>query len=145
MGALLLCLFVIFLSCSQGQKNDIKVSENTGHSHHAGENCMNCHKQGGPGDGWFTAGGTAYDSISGKPAPNTTVYLYTRKYGQGILKYTLHGDGSGNFYTTENIDYSAGVYPAIQGPNGMRYMITSITMGQCNSCHGISTLKLFAY
>ncbi|MFI5150339.1 MAG: hypothetical protein ACHQRM_11450 [Bacteroidia bacterium] len=143
-GAFLASLFIVLQSCTKNKENDIKISDNGGHSHHAGENCMNCHKQGGPGDGWFTVAGTAYDSISGNTVSGTTVYLYTARNGRGILKHTLNGDGSGNFYTTENVDFSSGLYPVVKGPNGIRYMTTSITMGQCNNCHGISSPKIVA-
>jgi hypothetical protein len=143
-GCSLLVLFMVIQSCTKKNQNDVKISSNGGHSHHHGENCMNCHKDGGPGDGWFTAGGSANDSLGGNPYANVTVYLYSRRNGQGILKHILNGDAAGNFYTTENIDFSNGVYPVVKGVNGTRYMQTSITMGQCNSCHGISTAKMYA-
>ena len=104
---------------------------------------MNCHKSGGDGEGIFQAAGTVYDSTLSVTLPNTTVYLYTEQGGNGTLKHTVEVDGLGNFYTTESIDFGNGLYPTIKGATKSKHMSSPITSGQCNSCHGVSTSKLW--
>jgi hypothetical protein len=52
-------------------------------------------------------------------------------------------DAFGNFYTTENIDFGNGLYASVEGNSSTKNMVSSITTGQCNSCHGISTDKIW--
>jgi len=126
------------------EKNETKVSTNgDNNSHNTGQNCMSCHKQGGSGEGWFTVAGSVYDSLKTSAYPNSTVKLYTGPNGTGTLKYTIPADGLGNFYTTASIDFAGGLYPSIQGSLVTKYMSSTITTGQCNSCHGVSTDKLW--
>lgn len=146
---------VLIQSCS---KETISSSENEGSgglstgastsgtskSHNMGLNCMNCHKAGGPGEGIFTAAGTVYNSTATATFPNATIKFFTGPNGTGNLVYTLSGDNLGNFYTSQALNFAAGLYPAVQGTTSTRYMSSSITTGQCNSCHGVSTGKIVA-
>jgi len=139
-------LFITFQSCQKENdgENETKISAGgTSRSHHAGQNCMDCHSKGGSGEGWFTVAGTVYDNTKANAYPNTTVNLYTAINGTGTLKYTIMGDAMGNFYTTENIDFGTGLYPSVQGSAAPKYMATAITTGKCNSCHGVITDKLW--
>jgi len=138
-------LIIAFQSCQkENGENESKISANgTSRSHHTGQDCMSCHSSGGSGDGWFAVAGTVYDVAKINFYPNTTVKLYTAINGTGILKYTVQGDALGNFYTTQTIDFGSGLYPAVQGTAGPKYMTTAITTGRCNSCHGISTDKMW--
>ena len=139
-------LVISFQSCQKENdgENETKISAaGTSRSHNAGRNCMDCHSQGGSGDGWFTVAGTAYNSAKTNIYPNVTVKLYTAINGTGTLKYTVQGDALGNFYTTQTIDFGSGLYPAVQGTAGPKYMSTAITTGRCNSCHGVSTDKMW--
>ena len=135
-------LFFI-LSCKKNEKATNISSYNETESHNMGQNCMNCHKSGGDGEGIFQAAGTVYDSTLSVTLPNTTVYLYTEQGGNGTLKHTIEVDGLGTFYTTESIDFGDGLYPTIKGASTSRHMSSPITSGQCNSCHGVSTSKLW--
>jgi len=129
----------------ENERNDTKISSNgKSESHNMGQNCMNCHKSGGSGDGWFNIAGTVYDSLKVSTLVNSSVKLYTEPNGAGTLKYTIQVDAKGNFYTTENIDFGTGLYPSASGSNTTKYMGSSITMGQCNSCHGVSTDKIWS-
>ncbi len=135
---------LIFLACEKEGENEMKNSAFNGtESHNMGQNCMNCHKSGGRGEGWFVAAGTVYDSLKSKVYPNATVKLFTGPNGSGSLKYTIQVDGKGNFYTTNNLDFSGGLYPAVSGNGTTRFMGSSIASGQCNSCHGNSTEKIW--
>ncbi len=118
-------------------------SSGNGISHNMGLNCMNCHYSGGPGEGVFTVAGTVYDTSKAVTFPGATINLYTGPGGTGTLKYTLKADGSGNFHTTQSIDFTTALYPAVQGKTSTHYMSTSISMGQCNGCHGITTNRIF--
>lgn len=140
---ILLVFTISFFSCKRNEKATNISSYNETESHNMGQNCMNCHRSGGDGEGIFQAAGTVYDSTLTVTLPNTTVYLYTEQGGNGTLKHTVQVDGLGNFYTTESIDYSSGLYPTIKGTTTSKHMSSPITSGQCNSCHGVSTSKLW--
>jgi len=133
------------LSCEKkGGENETNISYyNIKRSHNDGQNCMNCHKEGGPGAGWFNIAGTVYDDSQVNKFPNATVKLFTGADGSGELKYTIQVDGLGNFYTTEMINFGNGLYPSVQGTDLTKYMSFSITAGQCNGCHGTSAGRIW--
>ncbi len=132
-------VFLGFLSCKK--ESDDKKSLNSKHfsteSHHTGDDCMGCHSSDGNGEYNFTIAGTVYDSVQNKPFPNATIRIYSGMNGQGTLLKTLEVDGFGNFYTTDEIDFSKGVYTSVQGNKSIRYMQQKATVGQCSACHGI--------
>ncbi len=140
------------------QKKDSTNVENNGNSGNEGENevsysthnsteskdmsnnCLTCHYQGGSGEGVFTTGGTIYDSTQTTTFANATLYFYTDANGQGTLVDSLEVDAYGHFYTTQEIDFTQGLYPVVEGTNGFRnYMPSSTPTGACYSCHGTST------
>ena len=137
-------LFSMVSSCNK-EENEVKVSKNGGmQSHNTGQNCMSCHKSGGSGEGRFVVAGTIYKADMVTPNPNVVVKLYTEQGGAGLLKATLYVDAKGNFYTTEAIDLTQGLYPYVVGNGGSsQYMSSTISSGACNSCHGVSTDKLW--
>lgn len=134
-------------SCKKNYgKHDKKISQyNQTESHHAGENCMSCHSQGGGGEGWFEIAGTVYDTSYSSIIENATIRLYTGINGTGDLKYTIEGDKKGNFFTTKSVDFGNGLYPVVSGPTISNHMSTPITTGACNSCHGVSTDRIWVY
>ena len=140
-------LVFTFQSCSDENevgKNETKISSHTeNESHNTGQNCMNCHSQGGSDEGWFNVAGTVYDSLKTDTYPNATVMLYTGPNATGDLKYTIEVDAKGNFYTTENIEFGNGLYVSTQGNTGTTHMISILSMGECNSCHGVSTDRIW--
>lgn len=139
-----LCVIVLVSCEKEDDKNETKISAyNATESHQMGQNCMTCHMSGGTGEGWFNIAGTVYDSLKTNAYPNATVRLYTGANGTGTLKYTLEVDANGNFFTTESIDFSSALYPSVQGSTTTQFMGSSITMGQCNSCHGQSVDKIW--
>ncbi|MBK6526873.1 MAG: hypothetical protein IPG07_15750 [Crocinitomicaceae bacterium] len=127
-----------FNSCEDAFESKVS-SHNSQGSHNVGLNCMECHSKGGEGEGVFNIAGTVYQQDTLLIFPNTTIELYTGLHGTGKLKYTLEGDAYGNFYSTKNIRYGDGLFPAIKGINGTTYMADRITTGACNSCHGVTT------
>ena len=142
---LILPLSVFFQSCEEENENETLISANgSNESHNMGQNCMNCHKQGGSGEGWFNVAGTVYNSSQTTTYPNIMIKMYTGASGTGTLRYTIQVDALGNFYTTEDIDFGDDLYPVVQGNSGSEYMISSVSNGQCNSCHGVSTDKIWA-
>ena len=143
--SLIISLIIVLQACEKEGENETKISSfNSKKSHNMGQNCMNCHKDGGEGEGWFQLAGTIYDSLKVNTNPNTTVNLFTGPNGTGTLKYTLQVDGLGNFYTTAAADFATGLYPAVVGKNSTKYMSSITTSGQCNSCHGVTTDKIYA-
>jgi len=116
--------------------NGVNVTSTHGEtiSHNQGQVCQNCHKNGGSGKGVFTVAGSVYENDLTTLYPDTTIHLYTQANGQGTLVASIEVDGLGNFYTTESINLSGGLYPAVTSDNGTNYM--SLTdLGTCNSCH----------
>ncbi len=142
---LLAVIGFIIPSCHKGKKVTNVSSAGSSKSHNRGQNCMNCHKSGGEGaeGGWFQAAGTVYDSLQNNTVSSGNVYFYTGPNGKGTVKYTLQVDALGNFYTTNAMDFGTGLYPAIQGQTLTKHMVSSITTGQCNSCHGVTTGKIW--
>ena len=107
-------------------------------SHNNGQNCMNCHRDGGGGKGCFTVAGSVYQQNGTSPAPSGTVKLYTGENGSGDLRATIDVDANGNFHTTAVVDLTGGLYPRITpaggGPDA--HMHDPISTGACSSCHG---------
>jgi hypothetical protein len=144
-GVAVLAIAMIAMIIQSCSKNETKISTANGNeSHNAGRNCMDCHKSGGEGEGWFTAAGTAYNPIDSGIYRNAVVQLYTLPNGNGTLVSTLYGDAKGNFYTTAGIDFSNGLYPSIIGATGTTHMHALITQGACNSCHGVTQTRIIA-
>ena len=104
---------------------------------------MGCHASGGSGEGWFSVAGTVYDSLKTSTYPNATVRLFTGPNGTGNLELTVEVDALGNFYTTENIDFGNGLYTSVEGNSDIIHMNSIVTTGQCNSCHGVSTDRIW--
>jgi len=135
-----------FNSCEKEEAcGEDNVSElGSDESHNMGQNCMQCHKTGGKGEGCFVIAGTVYDTLSTHTLSSGKIELYTGPNGTGNLVHTVQIDSKGNFYTTENFSIT-GLYPVVTGPSGQKqYMGSSLTSGQCNSCHGSSTARITA-
>lgn len=151
-GILALSLLAVttigFNSCEkdENEANETKISTyQSTKSHNNGQNCMTCHVSGGEGEGWFKVAGSVYGAQQTDPYPNTTIKLFAESNGAGVLKATVEVDGLGNFYTTEDIDFGAGLYPVVIGVSGTEsYMQEPVTNGQCSSCHGNTTGVVWA-
>jgi hypothetical protein len=129
----------IFSACEDEDGDETKISYyDENESHRGGEDCMNCHYYDGPGEYWFHIAGTVYDSTLTNIYPGATVKLYSEPNGSGELIYSLEVDQLGNFYSTEQIDFGNGLYPVVQGNELNSNMLSAITTGRCNSCHGNS-------
>lgn len=140
--SVILAFILIMSSCKKDQSdhNETMISSyDDNESHNNGENCMICHVQGGSGEGWFTVAGSIYASVGETPYANATVKLYSEANGEGTLIKTIKADGKGNFYTTESIDFTDGLYTGVTSVNGTEvFMNSSLSSGKCNSCHGNS-------
>lgn len=144
--SILIFSVLILQSCEKDEESgerQIASAYNSKESHNMGINCMNCHKSGGSGEGIFNAAGTVYNDLNTGTYANATVKLFTEPNGAGLLKNTIQVDAFGNFYTSENVDFANGLYASVEGNSQTNYMATPITSGQCNSCHGISTDKIW--
>ena len=126
------------------------VSENGSTRSHTddrrGRNCMDCHYSGNNPYVYTVAGSVYQLNDLNTIYPDATISFYSGPNGTGTLIGSLEVDANGNFYTTEPMDFSAGVYPAIDGTAGEPpiYMGNFITHGECNSCHGSTTLPIYA-
>ncbi len=143
---LLFALTALFSCEKEDGENETKISTyGSSSSHNNGQNCMNCHKSGGEGEGWFTAAGSVYNSAQTASYINGTINLTTEAQNTGITKASIEIDQNGNFYTTEPISFTDGLYVSVTGTTGTtKYMSQKITTGQCSSCHGGSTEKIWA-
>ena len=140
LGCILFSILV-FQSCSHINRATNISSYGDTESHNQGRNCMECHKNGGPGKGAFSVAGTVYQKNGNSTYPNATVKLYTGQDATGILKATIEVDGLGNFYTTEKIDFSEPLFPSVTGTE-TEHMPSGLVVGQCNSCHGVTEDKI---
>jgi hypothetical protein len=132
----------VYYSCNHFDQLTVNnSSHNTSKSHNVGLNCMTCHKKGGGGQGWFYAAGTAFHS-NNSGAKNVTVKLFSEPNGGGNLVKEIPGDLLGNFYTTDIMSFGTGLFPVVEYNGVQSFMSSSITIGACNSCHGISTAKI---
>lgn len=134
----LIFLIIAFQACENenAEPDESKISTfGSTESHNNGLDCISCHVQGGDGKGWFTLAGSIYDSTLTRPYANATIQLYTERQGGGAVAYTVEVDALGNFYTTEPIDFGAGLFPAAVGNLETKYMQTSISAAGCNECH----------
>lgn len=139
-----LVILVLSLLACKKEKSESKISYYNGtESHNIGQNCMNCHDQGGEGEYLFSIAGTVYDSSLVNTYPNATLKLFTGSNGTGELKYTIQVDALGNFYSTELINFDNGLYASIEGSLQAKNMMTVLNSGQCNSCHGVSIDKIW--
>lgn len=142
MKIFLLANFILLIaftfSCEDSFERKISTY-NSESSHNAGMDCFSCHQKGGAGEYVFGVAGTGFQKDSTLPYPNTTIQLYTGVHGSGKLKYELEADAYGNFYTSKNIHFGDGLFPAITSDNGTSYMMEPITTGSCNGCHGVTT------
>ena len=117
-------------------KNVTKIStHNDTNSHRVGEDCISCHASGETVKGWFTASGTVYKSDKTTAYPNGTVKLYSAANQGGTLVKSIQVDGLGNFYTTESISFSSGLYPAVEYSGQTNTMQSTTTSGRCYTCH----------
>ena len=126
-----------------------KISQNGSTISHTdnrrGRNCMDCHFEGN-NPYIYTVAGTVYqlDDLNAV-YPDATIKLYSDANGAGTLLATIEVDSNGNFYTTQPMDFSGGVYPVVEGNAGEPpiYMGNFVTTGRCNSCHGTTTLPIY--
>lgn len=134
----ILTVMVLTQSCEKedegcGEENISYIGGNE--SHNKGQDCMQCHKDGGDGEGCFIVAGTVYDSLQVNTISSGTVDFYTEPNGMGQKIKTVEIDGKGNFFTTDIFNLQ-GLYPVVTGPTGSKkYMGSPLTSGQCNSCH----------
>lgn len=143
---MMVSVMILLPSCEsdENEGNEEKVSSyNETESHKMGENCMSCHKSGGGGEGWFNLAGTVYESDKSSTYPNATIKMYDEPNGSGSLIGTIEVDGLGNFYTTNDFDFGNGLYVSVSGDAETIFMISPVTTGQCNSCHGTSTDRIW--
>jgi hypothetical protein len=138
---LLIFSSVVFFSCKKDKAGGGSKSSsyNDNSSHNVGTACMNCHNSGGSNQYWWAVAGTVFKPDSTSLNPNSTIYLFSGPNGTGNLKLTLPVDGKGNFYTSSSVSFGSGLYPEVKSSSGeIRYMQSSITNGNCNSCHNSS-------
>jgi hypothetical protein len=140
-----LLAFVLFTSCKKDSNDESATSSHNGNdSHNAGIACMNCHVSGGSGEGTFNVAGTVYNQAGTGINPNGTIYIYSGANGTGNLLGTIEVDGKGNFYTTASVLPSSGAYVQLKGASGDVHDMSGIcNSGNCNSCHGVSTGKIW--
>ena len=132
---------VVFFSCNKEKAGGGSKSSayNDNSSHNVGSACMNCHNSGGSNQYWWTIAGTVFKPDSVSLNPNSTVYLFSGPNGTGDLRLTLPVDAKSNFYTSSSFSFGSGLYPEVKSSSGeIRYMQSSTTNGNCNSCHNAS-------
>lgn len=143
---IVLFVFSILIIESCVDSSSTKEPFLTTKSHYFGNACVNCHIKDGAAKSIFTVSGSVLDEKRKGINNKCYVQLYTEPYSKGKLVATIYTDESGNFYSTENIDFSKGLYPTLKGTPGVKedtkHMRLPIMNGQCTNCHGSMTEKL---
>jgi hypothetical protein len=134
----------LFFSGCSGNNSTSPSNSTTVTGHNVGQNCLTCHVSGGQSsENVFTLGGTIFKDAAGNTiSPGTVVDFFSGPNGTGTLLFSLVADSSGNIHSSQAINFTAGIYPAIVMPGGtMRYMPQVAKQGSCNStgCHDINT------
>ncbi|HKK09649.1 MAG TPA: hypothetical protein VJ939_02380 [Bacteroidales bacterium] len=132
----LIALSAMFtISSCEDDDNKTAISQNgKKESHKTGANCMECHN--GTEGAVFSVSGTVFQEDLRNTAPDGKIMLYTEPEGNGELVKTIEVDGLGNFYTTENVDFTQDLYPVAESKEGNQKYMPVAASGACNSCHG---------
>lgn len=148
---LIVCLSAVFslfiIACShydQLQKNG-KESKASGKSHNAGQDCMKCHNDNSneaSSEAWWYVAGTVY-TASGSINTNARIEIWSEPEAKGYKITSLPADKNGNFYTEKILKFNNGSYPIAISGNDTTYMISAFNGQGCNSCHGLSTDKIY--
>lgn len=140
-SSFLLLLIAAIPACKHGKCQGGGYSaEGDDESHNAGADCMSCHHPDGEGEGCWTIGGTVYDSAGSEPSAAARFQLFTKPLGQGSMVLQLHSDALGNIYSSDEVLFGNGLFPAVINANGdTAFMTGAIHDGACNRCHGQST------
>lgn len=141
------CMLLSIRSSTQPQGDPPLVSKpNMKKSHEFGTDCGSCHRKGGEAKSIFTVSGSVLDEAREKIFKKAVIKLYTERKAMGDLVATIQTDELGNFYSTEPIDFSIGLYPTLYGTptasEPIKHMARPIFTGNCNSCHGPKEEKL---
>ncbi|MCX6225048.1 MAG: hypothetical protein NTV01_09940 [Bacteroidia bacterium] len=133
---LLLAGVGMWVACEkEGSEND------GGANHNAGIDCLVCHRANGGGKGVFSAGGTVYKAGTATGAVGATISIFANSDGSGIPVATMSSEVGGNFYTKSSIYFGTGLYVKVAYAAGTSSMMTPITTGACNSCHGVGSVE----
>ena len=131
----LLMFFVLgiwMVSCDK-QDNETNISSHSeDESHYTGDNCMNCHYQAGPGEGWYSIAGSVFGNYQND---DYTVRVFDALTQDQLASVEI--DQLGNLFTTAPIDFNNGITVDIINSSGnvVKVMSTIVTNGQCNLCH----------
>ena len=138
-------LIITIQSCEKdSNEKESKISHfNEVKSHNESRNCMECHIEGGSGEGWFSVAGTVYNRQLTIPLKNVIVILSSGPEGTGEVIERIEGDGKGNFFTTETVLFGEGLYVSVEGSAAIKYMQSPIMNGECNACHSNTTSKIW--
>lgn len=139
-----LCLmFIALAACKHGKCEDGGSSVLSRTSHNVGRDCRSCHHPDGEGEVCWNIGGTVYSANGSEPSAGAQFRLFTKPLGRGDLKLQLQGDAIGNIYTSEQITFGSGLFPAIINAAGdTAFMTEPIVDGACNRCHGNTTERI---
>jgi hypothetical protein len=133
------CFFMlIMISCSEDSTDSQGSSDTGSSSHNTGKNCLGCHS--------FKVAGSVYNSEFSTIYSGAKIKITTTAYGSGTVLANISSDKTGNFYTNNSISFGSGVYVCVTGSGGtVKYMTSTITSGDCNSCHnGTTTSTIWA-
>ena len=143
---LLTCFALVNLwNCTSDESRDLSSTRFSTQSHRAGRDCMDCHKIGGDGVGHFVVAGTVYSTRdTSKVLPNGYIKFFATDDRTGTPQFVVEVDGYGNFFTTDNFEFTKFYATHANVSGGMSSMIAKPSSGACNSCHGISTGRIVA-
>lgn len=126
-------MLIVLVGC--GESSPVSSVSRAGgtNSHHAGENCMQCHSQGGGADSWFQAAGT----LITKQGDTITSGTVTIHFQDGSPPVSLEVDSLGSFFTTEELGLPTPIAPIVKDntTGDAAQMPFTTVSGSCNFCH----------
>ena len=121
-------------SAGTGGANCVASATPAAASMNAGQGCTSCHAGASPGGGvLITLGGTVFSAASGGAAVGGATVVITDS--NNVVTRLVTGT-DGNFYTNSTIAFPAKV--AVSKCPSNTPMVSTVTSGNCNSCHGSS-------
>ncbi|MGV9012991.1 MAG: hypothetical protein ACOH13_10400 [Flavobacteriales bacterium] len=97
----------------------------------------------GDGQGCWTVAGSFYNANGTNTVTQARVLLFGGPLVQGGEKLSWDDDDLGNVYTSQDVNFGSGLFPAVVSAAGDKaFMLEPIQDGACNRCLGYSTDRI---
>ena len=126
------CLVFLAPGC-EDDDDDLVSRFGDDESHRSGQDCQQCHREGGSGEGVVTVAGTVYRAAGGTPLPGALVEIRDAEGAAVVVE--LQVDARGNFYTTRAVNWGEGRTIVVRDEQNSATKPFLLDVGDCNRCH----------